>query len=86
MEDTLPAHHRSFLPKWQCPIAIAEQQRNDTLQSAATYYNTHALPLSDINVGSHIAIQNPQTKAWDIYGTVMEINTQRQYYVKTKGW
>ena len=25
-EDTLPAHHCSFLPEWQHPIATAEQQ------------------------------------------------------------
>ena len=85
MQDTLPAHHRSFLPEWQRPIATAEQQQNGTLQSAATYYKTHAHPLSDINVGSHVAIQNPQTKAWDIYGIVVEINSQRRYFVKTKG-
>ena len=24
MQDILPAHHRSFLPEWQRPIAIAE--------------------------------------------------------------
>ena len=62
MQDTLPAYHRSFLPEWQCPIAIAEQQRNDTLQSATTFYNTHAQPLSDINVDLNVAIENPQTK------------------------
>ena len=27
VQDTLPAHHRSFLPEWQCPIATAEEQR-----------------------------------------------------------
>ena len=34
VQDTLPAHHRSFLPEWQRPIATAEQQRQDTLQSS----------------------------------------------------
>ena len=85
VQDTLPAHHRSFLPEWQRPIATAEQQRQDTLQSSAAFYNSHAHTLSDINVGSHVAIQNPQTKIWDIYGTVTEISPQRRYYIKTKG-
>ena len=67
-QDTLAVHHCSFLPEWQRPIATAEQQQNDTLQSAATYYNTHAHPLFDINIELHVAIQKPQTKAWHCCG------------------
>ena len=85
VQDTLPAHHRSFLPEWQRPISTAEQQRHDTLQSSATFYNSHAHTLPDINVGSHVAIQNSQTKNWDTYGVVTEISPQRRYYIKTKG-
>ena len=32
-----------------------------------------------------MAIQNPQTKAWDIYGIITEISPERRYYIKTKG-
>ena len=85
VQDILPAHHRSFLPKWQRPISTADQQRRDTLQSSAAYYNSHAHPLSDIKIGSHVAIQNSQTKAWDIYGVVTEVSPERRYYVKTQG-
>ena len=85
VQDILPAHHRSFLPKWQRPMSTAEQQRQDTLQSSAAYYNSHVHPLSDIKVGSHVAVQNPQTKAWDIYGIVTEISPERCYYIKTRG-
>ena len=85
VQDILPAHHQSFLPKWQCPMSIAEQQRQDTLQSSAAYYNSHAHPLSDIKIGSHVAIQNSKTKAWDIYGIAIEVSPERSYYIKTKG-
>ena len=85
VQEILPAHHRSFLPEWQRPIATAEQQRQDTLHSSAAFYNRHAHTLSDINVGSHVAIQNPQTKNWDIYGIVTEISPQQRYYIRTKG-
>ena len=81
----MPAHHRSFLPKWQRPISTAEQQQQDTLQSSAAYYNTHAHPLSDIKIGSRVTIQNLQTKAWDIYCIVIEVSPERHYYVKTQG-
>ena len=85
VQDILPAHHRSFLPKWQRPISTAYQQRQDTLQSSAAYYDSHAHPLSDIKIGSHVAIQNSQTKAWDICGVVTEVSPEGRYYVKTQG-
>ena len=85
VQDTLPAHRRSFLPEWQRPITTAEQQRQDTLQSSATFYNSHAHTLPDINIGSHVAIQNTHTKNWDIYGIVTEISPQCRYYIKTRG-
>ena len=77
-----PASHHSFVPQWQRPISSAEQQE-DTLQSSAAFYNSHAYTLSDINIGSHVAIQNPLTKAWDVpvYGMVTEIGLQCCYYV-----
>ena len=75
VQNVLLAHHHSFLPEWQCPIMIAEQQRQNNLEPSAAYYNSHAHTLSDINVGSNVVIQNPQTKAWDIYGIVIEISS-----------
>ena len=32
-----------------------------------------------------MAIQNSQTKAWDIYGVVTEVSPEWRYYVKTQG-
>jgi len=84
VQDILPAHHRAFLPEWQRPMVTAEEQRQDHLTSSAAFYNQHAHPLPDITIGSHVAIQNPQTKVWDIYGIVTDINPQRRYYIKTK--
>jgi len=85
VQGILTAHHCAFLPEWQCPIAAAEQQRHDNLESSAAFYNQHTHPLPDITVGSHVAIQKPRTKVWDIYGIVTEINPQHRYYIKTKG-
>jgi len=41
------------------------------------------LDLQDIQVGSTVALQNPRTKLWDIYGTVVNISPHRRYSVKT---
>ena len=31
-----------------------------------------------------MALQNPQTKLWDIYGSVVKIGPHRRYFVKTR--
>ena len=60
-----------------------EQQAKTTQESTTTYYNAHAHPLTEIGVGSNVAIQHPRTKLWDIYGIVTAISPNRRYYIKT---
>ena len=83
VQDILPAHRRSFLPQWQRPAQEATQQAEDTTKSSAAYYNLYTHNLPDIHVGSHVAVQNPQSRLWDIYGIVTEIGPHRRYYIKT---
>ena len=45
-------------------------------------YNLHARSLPDIVLGSSVAIQNPETKVWDIYGPMVDMGPYRRYYVK----
>ena len=47
-------------------------------------YNNHAWTLPEITIGAHVALQNRETKRWDIYGTVTTIGPQRRYFVKTQ--
>ena len=84
IQDALPAHRRSFSAEWQHKTADIEQQAAKTLETSTQYYNTHAHYLPEIHVGSSVALQNPQTKLWDIYGTVTEIGPHRRYYVRTQ--
>ena len=74
-----------ILPEWQFPIASVEQQWQDHSESSTAIYNEHKRPMPNINIGSHVAIQNHQTNVWDIYGIVTEINPHRSYCIKTKG-
>ena len=39
MQDTLPAHHRSFAPEWQRSTIEAEQLAANTLAHSESYYN-----------------------------------------------
>ena len=84
-QNILPAHHHSFLPEWQHPITTAEQQRQDTLQSSAAFYNTHAHTLSDINIGSHVAIQNSQTKTWIFTVSLLKLAHNATITLRLKG-
>ena len=85
IQDTLPAHRRSFAPEWQKSTEEAEQQAIKTTEDTKSFYNAHAHSLPDINVGSHVALQNQMTKLWNIYGTVVAIGPHRRYHVKTNG-
>ena len=84
VQDTLPAHRRSFAPEWQHKLQEADVHRERNLQRAENYYNSHAHELPDIHVGSSVAIQHPQTKLWETYGTVIAVSPHRKYYVKTQ--
>ena len=82
IQDTLPAHRCSFSLDWQKCMHKAEQLATNVSNQSQTFYNTHAHSLPDIHVGSTVAIQNPQTKLWDIYSTVVVVGSHCRYYVK----
>jgi len=83
VQNSLPAHRRAFSQEWQCTAGAAKQQAETTQQSSAKYYNQHAHSLPDIGIGSNVAIQNPRTKLWDIYGVITGISPKRRYYIRT---
>ena len=73
IQDTLLAHCRAFLEQWQRNTAEAEKQATNTKDDVEKYYNQHSHTLPDINIGSDVAIQNSDTKRWEIYGIVTDI-------------
>ena len=79
-----PAHRRSFAPEWQKTPAEGEMRYRETLEKAETAYNQRAQSLPDIKKGTNVAIQNPVTKMWDIYGIVTDINPHRRYFICTQ--
>ena len=82
--NVLLAHRCSFSPKWQHSSQETDQQASDTLHQSEKFYNTHAHPLTDIEVVSTVAMQNQQTKHWDIYGKVVAIGPYRKYHIRTQ--
>jgi len=84
IQDTLPAHNRSFAPEWQRSADEAEYRAKITLENSKQHYNSSAHLLPEFKTGTNVAVQDPRTKLWDTYGTVTAIGPQRQYHVKTK--
>jgi len=84
IQDTLPAHSKSFAPEWQRSTTDATDQANSTLETAKQYYNSSARPLPEIRVGTNVAVQDPHTKLWDTYGIVTALGPHRQYHIKTQ--
>ena len=83
IQDTLPAHRRAFAAEWQTRAEESERQALATKDATEKSYNQHTRPLPDITIGSHVAIQNQDTKHWDRYGIVVDISRYRRYFVKT---
>ena len=84
IQDTLPAHRRAFSAEWQRQSTEVEQQTLETTEAMKIAYNQHARPLPDLTVGTMVAVQNPDTKYWDIYGVITDIGHHRRYFVKTQ--
>ena len=82
LQDTIPAHPKSFDPQWQPDRNEAAKKAERTQQTAATYYHRTAKPLPEINIGSQISLQDPRTTFWDICGTVIGITSHRKYVIK----
>ena len=56
--DILPSpHRRSFSQEWEHKTEEVERQAKNTQESTTICYNAHAQPLSEIGIGSNVAIQ-----------------------------
>ena len=62
VQDSIPAHRRSFSKEWQHAAREADQKEVHTREETKYSYNLHARSLPDITVGSHVAIQTQSQK------------------------
>ena len=85
LQDTLPAHRRSFAPEWQRVIEEDSQDRAETTgNQAKRYYDERSQSLRNLEIGNHVAVQNPTSKMWDIHGKIVDIGPHRKYFVRTQ--
>ena len=82
IQDSLPAHRRSFAPEWQRPVRA--ERATEVLEKAESFYDQHAHALTGLAPGAQVAIQNPTSKAWDVYGVIAAVGPHRRYFVRTQ--
>ena len=58
------ADSRAFSEQWQRSTTEAEKQALTKENEVEKYYNQHSHSLPDIGIGSHVAIQNSDTKQY----------------------
>ena len=65
IQDTLPVHQRAFAPEWQHSVEETDRRAQLSQEATERRYNSPALSLPDITIGTHVAIQNGRTRLWD---------------------
>ena len=73
VQDTLPAHPKSFDPQWQTNLDRATEKAEHIQRAAECYYNRQAHSLPEIHVGSQVVLQDPRTRLWHTYGVVIRM-------------
>ena len=66
-------------------LALSKQRKKHLARARQSRFHTIVMHegYPEITIGSKVALQNNETKCWDIYGTVTEIGPHRKYFVKT---
>ena len=76
-----PTTVRSFTCEWQKSSADADKAAKTTQEKAQNFYDQYTHNLSELQVGNHVAIQNPTSKLWEIYGVISIFGPHRQYLI-----
>ena len=84
VQDFLPAHRRAFAPEWQKSDMQVDQDAERAEAEAKEYHDQRAKPLKEFDVGRQVAVYNPRTSLWDIYGKIVEVGAYRRYRIKTQ--
>ena len=82
LRSCVPAHKSAFQPTWHT-MARDYDKRHALKESAVHHYNRQAKPLSQLNIGDHVRIQDHRSKRWELPGTVVSLEPHRSYLIKT---
>ena len=78
----LPVHHRAFAPQWQRMANDCDARADELHQDARQRHDRDTHPLSRLNIGRRVDVQDLVTRRWDRTGVVVAIGARRSYSVK----
>ena len=82
VQDALPAHRRLFAASWQRASDAIEAAAAARREKIEQTFNQSARDLTELIVGSQVAVWEPRTRRWDRYGVVVEKQPYRRYLVR----
>ena len=82
LKSFVSARMVAFNHQYKSGLAEAQHGASDRQLKATQYDNKGVKSLSQLGLGTHVDIQNPQTKLWDKVGTVVQKGERRDYLVK----
>ena len=84
LADFLPVNPKSYQlhPYWERQIQRNNKQRTMRHKRLIDRYNVGTRELKPLSIGQLVIIQNPITKRWDRFGTVLKAMPHRKYQLK----
>ena len=79
----VPTHHRAFAPEWQRAAADCDAKAAEIQEQVTRRHDATARPLSQLQIGNRVDLQDTDTGRWDRTGVVVGIGRRRTYLVKT---
>ncbi|UYV63017.1 K02A2.6-like [Cordylochernes scorpioides] len=80
----LPLHRSQFAKEWRTRISECDQRAQNLRQKALKRYNRNAKPLSQLEVGAIVLVQDHRTKHWTLIAEVLEqLPRGRSYLIRT---
>ena len=80
VQDMVPVHHRAFKPESQKAADTSDILPADA--EAVARYDSSAHPLPSFQIGIPVLVQNDRTKLWDRFGIVVDVGSNRKYFVR----
>ena len=79
----MPTRHRAFAPEWQRAAADCDAKAAEIQEQVTRRHDATARPLSQLQIGNRLDLQDTDTGRWDRTGVVVGIGRRRTYLVKT---
>ena len=80
VHDMVPLHHCAFKPEYQKAADTSDTLPADA--EAVARYNSSAHPLSSLQIGTPVVVQNDRTKLWDRSSVVVDVSLHRKYFIR----